>query len=57
VLRAKSIRIEAEDDVVIAAGASKMHLDARGKVVTTADHVVSRARAVNKVQGGCVKLN
>jgi len=56
-LRGKSIRIEAEDEIVIAAGASQVHLDARGKAVTTADQVVSRARGVNKVQGGSVKLN
>jgi hypothetical protein len=57
VLRGKSIRIEAEDEVVVAAGSSRLHLDARGKAVTTADSIVSRARTVNKVQGGCVKLN
>ena len=32
-------------------------LDARGKAVTTAESIVSRARGTNKVQGGSVHLN
>jgi hypothetical protein len=57
VLRGSSIRIEATDEITVTAGASRIHLDARGKATTTADQVVSRARGVNKVQGGCIKLN
>ena len=57
VVKGRSVRIEAEAELVLTAGGCKIHLDARGKAVTTADQVVSRARSVNKVQGGCVKLN
>jgi hypothetical protein len=57
VLRGHTIRIEATNEVVLTAGACEIRLDARGKATTTADHVVSRARGVNKVQGGSVRLN
>lgn len=57
VLRGNRIRIEAECDVTLKAGNCEIQLDARGKATTVADQVVSRARGVNKVQGGCVQLN
>jgi len=57
VLRGHTIRIEAEKEVRIKAGNCEIMLDARGKATTVADHVVSRARGVNKVQGGSVRLN
>ncbi len=57
VLKGRRVRIEAEAELELVAGDSRIHLDARGKAVTTADQVVSRARGANKVQGGCVQLN
>jgi hypothetical protein len=57
VLKGRSVRIEAETEVILTAGGTQIHLDARGKAVTTADQVVSRARGANKVQGGSVQLN
>jgi hypothetical protein len=57
VLKGRRVRVEAETEIELVAGGSKMQLDARGKVVTTAEQVVSRARGANKVQGGCVQLN
>ncbi len=57
VLRGRTIRIEAEVELVLASGACSLHLDARGKVLTRADQIVSRARGANKVQGGSVHLN
>ena len=43
VLKGRRVRIEAETEVVLTAGQTQIHLDARGKAVTTADQVVSRA--------------
>jgi hypothetical protein len=57
VLRGNRIRIEGECELTLKAGNCEIHLDARGKATTVADHVVSRARGVNKVQGGSVRLN
>jgi hypothetical protein len=57
VLKGRSVRIEAEAEVILTAGETQIHLDARGKAVTTSDQIVSRARGANKVQGGCVQLN
>jgi hypothetical protein len=57
VLKGQRVRIEAEAELVLVAGRSKIHLDAGGKAVTTADQVVSRAQGANKVQGGSVQLN
>ncbi len=57
VLKGRTVRIEAEAEVVLIAGGSQIRLDARGRVVTTADQVVSRARGANRVQGACVQLN
>jgi hypothetical protein len=57
VLKGKRVRIEAETEIVLTAGETRIHLDSRGKAVTTADQVVSRARGANKVQGGSVQLN
>jgi hypothetical protein len=57
VLKGRRVRIEAETELLLVTGQSKIHLDAHGKVVTTADKVVSRARGANKVQGGSVQLN
>jgi hypothetical protein len=49
--------IEADVELVLKAGPCSLHFDARGKAVTTADQIVSRARDTNKVQGGSVQLN
>jgi hypothetical protein len=57
VLRGGRVRIEAEVELVLRSGACVVRLDARGKAVTTADQIVSRARGANKVQGGTVELN
>ena len=57
VLKGQRVRIEAGVELVLQAGKCKLHLDARGKAVTTADQIVSRARGANKVQGGTVHLN
>jgi hypothetical protein len=57
VLRGERVRIEAGVELVLAAGACRLQLDARGKAVTTADQIVSRARGANKLQGGTVQLN
>lgn len=56
-LKAARIHLEAETEIVLVAGTTRIHLDAAGKAVTTADQVVSRARGANKVQGGCIQLN
>ena len=56
-LKGSRVVIEADEELLLISGGCKIHLDARGKVVTTADQVVSRARASNKVQGGCVQIN
>jgi hypothetical protein len=53
----RTVRIEAESELILRSGTSKIHLDARGRLVTSADHVLSRARAANKVQGGSVQIN
>lgn len=57
ILTGRRITIEAEADLTLIAGGCRLQLDARGKASTTADHIVSRARGTNKVQGGCVQLN
>ena len=56
-LKGNTVRIEADVELILTAGACRVELDARGKAVTTADHIVSRARGTNKVQGGSVRLN
>jgi hypothetical protein len=57
VLKGSRVRIEADVELVLTAGGCRVQLDARGKAVTTADQIVSRARGVNKVQGGSIQLN
>jgi len=57
VLKGSRVRIEADVELVLSAGDCKLHLDARGKVATTANQIVSRARDSNKIQGGSVQLN
>ena len=56
-LKGNRVRIEADVELVLAVGACRIQLDARGKAVTAADQIVSRARGCNKVQGGPVQLN
>jgi len=56
-LRGSRVIIQADEELVLEAGACRVQLDARGKAVTTADQIVSRARGANKVQGGSVQLN
>lgn len=56
-LRGSRVTIEADVELILAAGACRVRLDARGKALTTADQIVSRARGANKVQGGTVQLN
>lgn len=57
VLKGTRVRIEADAELVLKAGECTLHFDARGKAVTTANQIVSRARDSNKVQGGSVQLN
>lgn len=57
VLAGDRVRIEAATELILTAGACTIRLDARGKLVSTAEHIVSRARGANKVQGGSVQLN
>lgn len=57
VLKGARVRIEAEVELILKAGSCSLHFDARGKAVTSADQIVSRARDTNKVQGGSVQLN
>jgi hypothetical protein len=56
-LKGTRVTIEADVELILAAGACCVRLDARGKALTTADQIVSRARGANKVQGGTVQLN
>lgn len=57
VLRARALRLEATETVVLVAGGSRLELDARGRATLSADQVVSRASGANRVQGGSVLLN
>jgi len=57
ILKGTRVRIEADLELVLKSGGCVVHLDSRGKAVTTADQIVSRARGNNKVQGGSVQLN
>jgi hypothetical protein len=57
VLTGSRVKIEADVELILQAGACRITLDGRGKAVTTADQIVSRARGANKVQGGSVQLN
>ena len=57
VLKGARVTIEADVELILTAGACRVQLDARGKVLTTADQIVSRARGANKIQGGSVQLN
>jgi hypothetical protein len=57
VLSGSRVKIEADVELILQAGACRITLDGRGKAVTTADQIVSRARGANKVQGGSVQLN
>jgi hypothetical protein len=57
VLKGSRVTIEADTELVLRSGTCVIRLDARGKAVTTAESIVSRARGTNKVQGGSVHLN
>ena len=48
-IKGRRVRIETESDLVIVAGSTRIHLDVRGKIVTSADQIVSRARSTNRV--------
>jgi hypothetical protein len=56
-LKGGRVTIEADTELVLKAGGSVLRLDSRGKVSTTGEHIVSRARGTNKVQGGSIHLN
>ena len=57
VIKGRRVRIETGSDIVLVAGSSRVHLDSRGKLVASADQIVSRARGTNKIQGGNVQIN
>lgn len=57
VLKGARVRIEADVELILKSGSCSVRLDARGKAVIVADHIVSSARGVNKVLGGSVQLN
>jgi Domain of unknown function (DUF6484) len=57
VLKGDCVRIEAQSQLVIATPNCTIRLDAHGKLESTAEQIVSRARGANKVQGGSVHLN
>lgn len=57
ILKGSRIKIEADVELVLQSGACRVQLDARGKVVTIANQIVSRARESNKVQGASIQLN
>jgi hypothetical protein len=57
ILKGGRVTIEADTELVLKSGTCLLRLDARGKALTTADSIVSRARGANKVQGGSVHLN
>lgn len=56
-LRGRSVHLEAAHEIILVAGSSRLHLDARGRTTLSGDQVVSRASGVNRVQGGSVQLN
>jgi hypothetical protein len=56
-LKGRRVTIEADTELLLKAGGSVLQLDARGKVSTTGEHIVSRARGTNRVQGGSIHLN
>lgn len=57
VLAGDRVMIEAATELILRAGACTIALDARGRLVSTAEQIISRARGANKVQGGSVQLN
>ncbi len=56
-LRGRSVHLEAAQEIVLVAGSSRLHLDARGRTTLSGEQVVSRASGANRVQGGSVQLN
>ncbi|MBF0231471.1 MAG: hypothetical protein HQK65_00335 [Desulfamplus sp.] len=56
-LDGKRVRIEAEDEVEIRCGPGSILLRNDGKIVLKGIRIVSRAREVNKIKGGAVRIN
>jgi hypothetical protein len=56
-LKGKRVVIDAGSEIELICGRTRIQLDSRGKAVTKAEQIVSRARGANKIQGGCIQMN
>jgi hypothetical protein len=57
VIRARRVRIEAEDDFTVVSGAASFAVRAYGYVETIADQITSRATSIHKIVGRMLHLN
>lgn len=53
----RTLKIEAEDGLVLKCGAGQISIDAEGAIVIRGTKILSRAKAVNKVKGAAVQIN
>ncbi|MGE3171965.1 MAG: DUF6484 domain-containing protein [Planctomycetota bacterium] len=53
----RTLRVAAGEELRIECGKSSIRLRADGRIEIRGDHVLSRSRGANKIQGGSVHLN
>jgi len=53
----KRITIEADDEVVIKCGPGSIQLQKDGRIILKGIRILSRAKGVNKIKGGAVRIN
>lgn len=56
-LHAHSIHLDAEQEISLSCGGSRITISATGRVETLGRSVVSRSEGVNKIQGASIQLN
>lgn len=55
--KAKVLRVDAEEELILECGKSRISLRADGRVVILGGYVLSRSTGVNKIKGGSVEIN
>lgn len=57
VVRVRTLRIEADEQLVLKCGEGTVTLTRDGRVMLRGEHVLSRARGTNRIKGGSVAIN
>jgi hypothetical protein len=56
-VRGRRFTVNTDDEIELQCGEAKLRITSDGKLITLGDKVVSRARCVNRIKGGTVKIN